>query len=66
MGKKKRFVETYSQGSLMGNSYEVIVDAKTGVNYLLASPNADSAGLTVLLDKHGKPVVSDVSNLKND
>ncbi|GAA0738531.1 DUF6440 family protein [Clostridium oceanicum] len=66
MGKKKRFVEIYSQGSLMGNSYEVIVDAETGVNYLFMNSASTYSGFTVLLDKDGKPVVSDVNNLKND
>lgn len=45
--------------SLQGNfeSYRVIVDKKTGVNYLYVS-NGSSGGLTVLLDSQGKPIIT--------
>ena len=54
---KDRFVKTYSQGAL--NITEIWVDRETGVNYVFhASGNA--GGLTPLLDREGKPVVTPV------
>ena len=54
---KDRFVKTYSQGAL--NITEIWVDRETGVNYVFhASGNA--GGLTPLLDREGKPVVTSV------
>lgn len=55
----KRFEKTYTQGSL--NVMEIWVDKETGVNYLFhASGNA--GGMTPLLDRDGKPVISPVLN----
>ena len=52
-----RFEEVYSQGTL--TITEIWVDRETGVNYLFhASGNA--GGLTPLLDKDGRPVVTPV------
>lgn len=53
--KEERFVKVYSQGAL--SSYEVIVDRQTGVNYLYYCTGA-AGGLTPLLDREGKPVIS--------
>ena len=50
----KRFEKIYSQG--MG-SIEIWVDKETGVNYLYRQ-SGYSGGMTVLLDKDGKPVIS--------
>ncbi len=50
----KRFVKTYSQG--MGSS-EIWVDTETGVNYLFHA-SGYAGGLTPLLDRDGKPVIS--------
>ena len=59
MAKNDRFEKTYSQGAL--TLTEIWVDKETGVNYLFhASGNA--AGLTPLLDRDGKPVVSTILN----
>lgn len=53
----KRFEEVYSQGTL--TITEIWVDRETGVNYIFhASGNA--GGLTPLLDKDGRPVVTPV------
>ncbi|MDY3026862.1 MAG: DUF6440 family protein [Candidatus Faecivicinus sp.] len=53
----RRFEEVYSQGTL--TITEIWVDRETGVNYLFhASGNA--GGLTPLLDKDGRPVVTPV------
>ncbi len=51
----KRFVKTYSQGKL--NGVEIWVDKQTGVNYVFAF-NGYAGGLTVLLDREGKPVIT--------
>ena len=56
MAKDKRFVKTYSQG--MG-SMEIWVDRETGVNYLHRA-NGYAGGLTVLLDREGKPIITAV------
>lgn len=56
---KERFVETYSQG--ITNVRKIIVDTQTGVNYLMLSSNMTSGcGVTVLVDREGKPVITDV------
>ncbi|MBR3754463.1 MAG: xylan 1,4-beta-xylosidase [Clostridia bacterium] len=55
----KRFEKTYSQGTL--NVTEIWVDRQTGVNYVFhASGNA--GGMTVLLDREGKPVITPIEN----
>ena len=51
--KEKRFEKIYSQGGM--SSTEIWVDKETGVNYLF-----HASGLTPLLGKDGKPVVSPV------
>ncbi len=56
MAKDKRFERVYSQG--MG-TVEIWVDKETGVNYLYRQ-SGYSGGMTVLLDKDGKPVISAV------
>ncbi|ENK1244457.1 DUF6440 family protein [Clostridium sporogenes] len=53
--KDKRFQAVSTQGTI--ESYRVIVDKKTGVNYLYVS-NGASGGLTVLLDSEGKPIIT--------
>ena len=54
MAKGKRFEKVYSQD--MG-CIEILVDKQTGINYLYRS-SGYGGGLTVLLDKDGKPVVT--------
>lgn len=55
MVKSERFKKVYSQGTL--NTTEIWVDRETGVNYLYHA-SGYSGGMTVLLDKEGKPVIS--------
>ena len=50
-----RFKKVYSQGTL--NVVEIWVDTETGVNYLFHR-EGNAAGLTPLLDKDGKLVVT--------
>ena len=52
---EKRFVKIYSQG--FTGSMEIWVDTQTGVNYLFHQ-SGYSGGLTVLMDREGKPIVS--------
>ena len=52
---EKRFVKIYSDG--MMNVSEIWVDTKTGVNYFYHQAGY-SGGMTVLLDREGKPVIS--------
>ncbi|MDS0525223.1 DUF6440 family protein [Clostridium sp. SHJSY1] len=55
MVKEKRFETVYTQGAL--ESCRIIIDKKTGINYLYIS-NGASGGLTVLLDSEGRPVIT--------
>ena len=58
MGKNNnRFEKVYSQGTLSG--IEIWVDKETGVNYMFQY-SGYAGGLTPLLNKDGKPVVSSV------
>lgn len=50
-----RFEKVYSQGAI--DVVEIWVDKETGVQYLFHR-NGNAAGLTPLLDKDGKPVVT--------
>lgn len=54
-----RFEKIYSQGTM--NVTEIWVDKTTGVNYLF-HVSGYAGGLTPLLDREGKPVVSPVVN----
>ena len=56
MVKDKRFEKVYSQSA---GAIEIWVDKETGVNYLFRT-SGYSGGLTVLLDKDGKPVITPV------
>ena len=51
----ERFKKTYSQGII--DVMEIWVDTETGVNYLFHWCG-NAAGLTPLLDREGKPVVT--------
>ena len=53
-----RFVKIYSQGSF--TTLQIWVDRETGVNYLWQS-SGYGGGLTPLLDRQGKPVVTTVT-----
>ena len=55
MAKNERFEKVYSQGSLTVT--EIWVDKETGVNYIFHA-SGYSGGMTVLLDKDGKPVIT--------
>ena len=59
MADAERFVKTYSQGVF--NATEIWVDTQTGVNYLFHT-GGEAGGLTPLLDKDGKPIVTLIEN----
>ena len=54
---EKRFEKVYAQGAL--DVMEVWVDNETGVNYLYHC-SGYAGGLTPLLDREGKPVISTI------
>ena len=55
--KDERFIKVYSQRHL--NYIEIFVDKETGVNYLYRQ-DGYSGGLTPLLDKDGKPIITEI------
>ena len=55
---EKRFKRVYKQGVL--DPFEIWVDTATGVNYLYRQCG-NSGGMTPLLDKDGKPVITPVT-----
>lgn len=55
---KDRFEKVYSQGAV--NVTEIWVDKETGVNYMFHAAGY-SGGLTPLLDREGKPIISAVT-----
>nr|WP_325185378.1 DUF6440 family protein [uncultured Oscillibacter sp.] len=56
--KDHRFLEQYSQ-STFGTETKVLVDRQTGVNYLFHQ-SANAGGLTPLLDREGRPIITTV------
>lgn len=59
MAKTERFEKVYTQGAL--TTTEIWVDKETGVNYLFHA-SGYAGGMTPLLDRDGKPVISPVVN----
>ena len=57
MAKEKRFEKVYSEGKITVT--EIWVDKETGVNYIYMQ-SGYSGGLTPLLDKDGKVVVTPI------
>ena len=57
MAKDQRFEKVYSQGTM--TTMEIWVDKETGVNYVFHA-SGYAGGMTPLLDRDGKPVVSPV------
>ena len=60
--KQERFVRIHSEN--MGGE-QIIVDMVTGVNYLFVT-SGYAGGLTVLLDRDGKPVISALPLQENE
>ncbi|MBO5909040.1 MAG: xylan 1,4-beta-xylosidase [Clostridia bacterium] len=59
MAKNDRFEKVYTQGAI--NVFEVWVDRETGVNYIFHA-SGYAGGMTPLLDRDGKPVITPVIN----
>lgn len=59
MSKEQRFERVYTQGAV--TTTEIWVDKQTGVNYLYHTCG-NSGGMTPLLDRDGKPIVSPIIN----
>lgn len=57
MSNNDRFEKIYSQGKM--TLMEIWVDKETGVNYLFRQ-SGYAGGMTVLLDREGKPVITPV------
>ena len=56
--KEKRFVRTHTESSASEEN-SIWVDRETGVNYLWHS-TGHAGGMTPLLDRDGKPVITTV------
>ena len=63
MAQTDRFIRAYSKGFSTVN--EIWIDRETGVNYLF-HVSGYSGGLTPLLDKDGKPVITDAYTLEHE
>ncbi len=59
MGKNTRFEKVYSQGTV--NVTEIWIDTDTGVNYVFHA-SGYAGGLSPLLDRDGKPVITPIAN----
>lgn len=59
MAKNDRFEKVYSQGTI--NITEIWVDKETGVNYVF-HVSGYAGGMTPLLNREGKPVITTVVN----
>ena len=59
MAKNERFEKVYTQGKL--TITEIWVDRETGVNYVFHA-SGYAGGMTPLLDREGKPVITAVIN----
>ncbi len=62
--KDKRFIVTERCGGGLTTPYmQVIVDKNTGVNYIFAAAG-NAGGLTPLLDRDGRPVITAVTDIE--
>jgi hypothetical protein len=57
--QKQRFIKTYARSGV--ETQEIWVDTQTGVNYFFCASGA-AGGLTPLLGKDGKVVITPVEN----
>ncbi|SDA22181.1 hypothetical protein SAMN02910447_02164 [Ruminococcus sp. YE71] len=55
----KRFVKVFGEGSLVAK--EIYVDRETGINYLFIAEGY-AGGLTPLLGRDGKPVITPIND----
>ncbi len=62
--KEKRFIVTEKESGFM-DSVQIIVDKKTGVNYMWVTQGY-AGGLTPLLDTDGKPIITRVADFEQE
>ena len=62
MAKNERFIKTFAQMERGASLTEIWVDKETGVNYMFHQ-SGYAGGLTPLLDKDGRVVVTPVENI---
>ena len=58
MAQDKKFERIYKQGAM--DVIEIWVDQETGVNYVFRQ-SGYAGGITPLLDREGKPVISPIT-----
>lgn len=63
MGKSKRFRKIHKENVGFGENVIIIQDMKTGVEYMYVQ-SGYSGGLTPLLDREGKPVISSTLDIE--
>ena len=57
---KSQFIQEYDYYKNNG-MFDIVIDKETGVNYIIFRSDS-KAGMTVRLNKDGKPIVSEVNN----
>ena len=62
--KEKRFIRTHSESSVFEDT-AIWVDRETGVNYLWHGSSLGS-GLTHLLDREGRPIITTVLDIEEE
>ncbi len=63
MAEKKRFRKIDKENVSFGESAFVLQDTQTGVNYLFIQ-SGYAGGLTPLLDREGKPIISSTFDIE--
>ena len=62
MSKCQRFIKVYQEGNQLSDGIrQLIVDKETGVTYFF-NVYGNAGGLTPLLDRDGKPVLTILDN----
>ena len=68
MAKNDRFIRIYTQGDTLSQAsthhVEIWVDKVTGVNYIYCSERGGCGGMTPLIDRDGKPVLTTPEELE--
>lgn len=66
MSKEKRFLQVYEEEcGFFGPESSLVVDTKTGVTYLIIR-NTFGSGITPLLNADGKPIITNVEEIKKN
>ena len=65
MKKQERFEVVYKDANDFATTEMILVDKVTGVNYLFVK-SGYGGGLTPLLDRDGKPIVSPIGAFASD